>query len=230
MLDTIILGATFRGCGIASSAPGKSLILEPSIITGSDFALVFNTGTQWSHTLQTEGAKQFQAELQQRKALNERGAAATAAFSPLLTAWCLKRGIDIRLSTTVIEQNGPAIKVMDVEGMREYSARRIINAMPRPELGKWLTALVSAQEGLAGGAGPFMLQPALIDGQYNLSFQIPDDATWSEARAMFHRAWDMRPASLKLASIMLVGTRFDYRNHPNPAMALDAGIIEGGAL
>ena len=77
-----------------------------------------------------------------------------------------------------------------------------------------------------GGKGPFVMRHSLIDGEAYLAFQVPLDSSWSEARAMFHRAWDLRPVTLKYSSIMLTATRFDCRPFANPLVALDAGLCE----
>jgi len=35
----------------------------------------------------------------------------------------------------------------------------------------------------------------------------------------------MRPLALKYSNLLLIATRFDYRNYLNPALALEAGIL-----
>lgn len=230
--ELIIIGATFRGCGIASASKAQSiLVIEPSVVVGSDFALTFNTGKNWDAPLRNKGAQEFKDKLLKRNALTEDGMAATAAFSPMLSEWCIEHNIKIEFSCSVVSQDNNSLKVVGVDGFKEYSAEKIIDATPKPVNGKWLTVLITAPNDTApGGLGPFIIRKSINPGDFLLSLQIPEDASWSEARAMFHRAWDMRPDKLKTAAITLIGCRFDYRNFHNPALALDAGITEGGAL
>ena len=57
-VDTLILGATFYGCGLASAIK-NSLVVESSISVGSDYAFAFMQGKNWLQPLTSPGAEEF---------------------------------------------------------------------------------------------------------------------------------------------------------------------------
>ena len=131
---------------------------------------------------------------------------------------------DILSFAIVVDESVVAVTA---EGVREFEAEMIVDARPKAGQSKWLNAMIGAPAELPdGGRGPFVIRHSLIDGECFLSFQVPVDSCWSDVRAMFHRAWDLRPVSLKSSTIMLTATRFDYRQYENPLLALDAGVME----
>ena len=226
--DNIVLGASFFGCGLACALEGHTLVLESSVVPGGDFSLQFESGTEWDSSLSNSEAVEFKAELLRRNALDGSGRLCIAALAPLLAQWCANHNVAIEYSCDVLQHDGRNVIAIGVDGPKQYSARRIADACPVPGPQKFLTALVTAPSFMPDGCmGPFILRQSIVQGEFHLSFSVPGDSTWSEARAMFHRAWDMRPAALKFSSILLVGTRFSCHNHSNPVFALDAGLSYG---
>ena len=226
--DLLILGATFYGCGIAAGAKGSVLVLDDNILPGWEFVHSLNSGKNYdSSALRTETTKDLYARLREVNALSSEGRVSLAGLSEVFADWCLKRELPVLFGCGVVQKNEHHVQAVTPEGLREYEAERIVDARPKAGEGKWFNALITAPTVLPdGGKGPFVMRHSLVEGEAFLSFQVPDDATWSEARAMFHRAWDLRPVTLKYSSIMLTATRFDYRPFENPLVALDAGVCE----
>ncbi len=224
--DTLIIGATFYGCGLAAAIPGAAVI-EPSIVAGGDFALTFNPGCDWDCPLTTPGANEFRDELKQRRALLG-GRSNVAAFSPVLTAWVLKRKLPVELSCEIIGISEREVKVINVEGVHSYRAERVIDARSVPGSAKYLTAVLFCETPVASH-GAFELTPGCRPDVVYLSYKLPAATGWADARREFAADWQKRPAELKQAKVMLIGSRFDYRNYPNPAVALETGLKAGGA-
>ena len=81
---TLILGATFYGCGLAAAMP-EALLVESSISVGSDYAFALLQGEDWSEPLTTTGAEEFRQELIARHAL-ENNQVIPAALAPVLAS------------------------------------------------------------------------------------------------------------------------------------------------
>ncbi len=230
--DTIIIGASFYGCGLAIGMPAGGKILEPSILTGAEFSLAMNPGDDWDSPLQTAEARVCKEELRRRKGLNIAGQAAVAAFSPILSACCLAQQLEIEFSCSVIKQAGDRLLVVGVDGPREIRAARVINALPSttaPQ--KTLTGIVSLVGPLADGDyGPFFLRNSSRQGEAYLRLALPAEASWPEARQRYHTAWDQRASVLLGARLLLLATNFAWPGAANPVLALDRGICAGRAL
>ena len=226
--DLLILGATFYGCGMASACKRKVLVLDDNILPGWEFVHTLNPGKDYDEkTLHTEAVKELYAFLQEVNAISSEGRVSLAGLSEVFADWCLKRELSILFGVGLVQHDAHHVRVITPEGVHEYEAERIVDARPKAGEGKWLNAMITVPSVLPdGGKGPFVMRHSLIEGEAFLSFQVPDDATWSEARAMFHRAWDFRPVTLKYSTIMLTATRFDYHPFANPLVALEAGICE----
>ena len=226
--DTLILGASFFGCGMASACKGRVLVLEEAILPGSDFVLSLNPGRDYDASqLRTDAAKELYLRMREVNAVSLDGRVSLAGISEVMAEWCLKRELPILFGIGVVQRDEHRVMAVTAEGVREFEAERIVDARPKAEQGKWLNAMIGAPAELPDGfKGPFVIRHSLIDGECFLSFQVPVDSSWSNVRAMFHRAWDLRPVSLKSSTIMLTATRFDYRQFANPLLALDAGGME----
>ena len=228
--DTLILGASFFGCGMASACKGRVLVLEESILPGSDFVLSLNPGMDYdSSRLRTDAAKELYFRLREVNAISSDGRVSLAGISEVMADWCLKRELPIFFGVGTVQRDEHHVVAVTAEGVREFEAERIVDARPKTGENKWLNVMIGAPAELPDDCrGPFEMRHSIIDGEFFLSFQAPVDSSWSEVRAMFHRAWDLRPVSLKNSTIMLTATRFDYRQYANPLQALDAGVVEAG--
>ena len=84
--DTLILGATFYGCGLAAAVK-NSLLVDSSISVGSDYAFAFLQGKNWSQPSACAESEEFRQELLARYAL-ENDRILPAALAPALAVWC----------------------------------------------------------------------------------------------------------------------------------------------
>ena len=92
----IIYGATCYGIGAACRSGRDTLILEPGIHPGGEFADTFNPGRFWTHPLRTVQARAFRSELEERGALNGK-AFHLPALIPALCRFILDLKLEIRI-------------------------------------------------------------------------------------------------------------------------------------
>jgi hypothetical protein len=217
--DCIIRGATFYGCNV--------LVLEESVVPGSDWALCFDAGN-WEETLVTKPALDFKEALLSHKALDEKGRLCIAALAPLMSQWCVSNGVRIEFSCNFISHEDGVVKVIGIEGPRQYETSHFIDARPRILNGRKRITGLMLHEGQPldmGAYGDFMLTPSIVEGEYYLALTIPSAMKWPEARIAFHTAWDKRPAPLGDGQLQLIGVNFSYGNAPNPAAAIEYGYL-----
>jgi len=226
--DQVVIGASFYGCGLAVRLGGAK-ILEPSCVVGADFALTFNGGAGWDAEPEHPDAAAYLSMLRVHRALDDAGRAAVAAFAPLLAEWCRKRALDIELSCSVVAIDGQDLHVMGVDGPKIYRARQIHDALPKTGSRQYLTGLVAGPEGLEDGRhGDFALRQSLYTGEYYARLECSGTDGWEHARRTWHQRWAQRPEALRDCRLMLIGTRFDLCNYPNPVAALAAGLLGKG--
>ena len=225
--DYIIWGATFYGCGMAACLKGNVLVLEESVVPGSDWALSFARST-WEEPLTTRPAIDYKDALISHKALTEDGRLCIAALAPLMAQWCIDHGVRIAFSCNVVSHDGASVSVIGPGGPRQYETEHFIDARPRIFNGrKYVTALIRFEDAplSPGMYGPFILTPSSVEGEYYLALPMQGTKEWPEARAAFHDAWNVRHAALEKAQLQLIGVQFDYGNAPNPAAAMEYGFL-----
>ena len=195
----IVLGATVRGCGIAAATPG-SLILDPEILPGANWALTFDPGRNWEAAVpEIPVARRLLDELCNRKAVVA-GALNNAAFAPVFARLCLDGGWKFKLDSRVVSVEGDTVSYFDAEGMHQVRGDRVIDAAPRFDNGKkYVTALLQT---------------------------LPATDEWPEARRKFRAFWEARPAPLREAAVLLTAVRFAERRFDNPVAELEAGWKE----
>ena len=211
----IILGATFYGCGLAAVSPDDTLVIEPSILVGSDFTLNFNPGQQWDYVPSHAWAREFLRDLSVRNALED-GRIHQPALCPVFSKWCLDHNLNIALSTTVLNVNDNQVEIFDVEGRHVISADQIVDASPKCGLTKRITAsLLTAGQWAGGAYGPFEIIAGRFSSEAFLLMELPVTVAWPEARLTLFNAWKQRPEVLRESSIAAVASQFDYHNFIN---------------
>ncbi len=221
----VILGATARGCGLAARHPG-SLILEPDILAGSNWALTFDPGRNWGKTAPEQPeARRLLEELVRRRAVAG-DALNNAAFVPVFSRLCLDEGWNIALDSRVTAIEKDTIQYIDVEGVHCISADRVIDARPRYGADKYLSALLKTDGRVEpetfGTAG---LLPRSAE-EAVLLLPVPVETEWPEARRRFREFWEDRPAALRDAKVLLTAVRFAECRFDNPVAELEAGMRE----
>ena len=147
----IIYGATCYGIGAACRSGRDTLILEPGIHPGGEFADTFNPGRFWTHPLRTVQARAFRSELEECGALNGK-AFHLPALIPALCRFILDKRLEIRLNHSVIsvEPDGLNLRVRAAapEGECEFLTASFTDTWSLPEgklIGKSLNAAVRAR-------------------------------------------------------------------------------------
>ena len=221
--DTLILGATFYGCGLAAAMP-EALLVESSISIGSDYAFALMQGDEWSQVPATAGAHEFRQELISRHALvNDR--VLPAALAPVLADWCRKRNIQPKLGLEFIGRKGNIYTFIDWCGKKiTISAEKVIDARGG-NAEKIFTAAIRSENIIAEDIyGNFTVKRTPAENLYTLEMPCPATDTPLEARSKFAELWANRPAGLAEAQAVWSASRFSYKNFVNAAAALDCGL------
>lgn len=226
VVDTLILGATFYGCGLARSIPG-AMVIESTIAPGGDEVFSFNSGVKWHQKLKHNEAEIFRSMLQQRHALSEDGRIFSAALSPVLAQWCIERNIFPWFATEIIELAPHTVKLLDCSSnLTTIQAKQIIDARSGKSGSPHFTAaLRSDKEIQVGQYGDFFITPTTVPELYYLSWDCGTD-NWITARKNFYKLWNNRPHSLQTVKIEVAGSRFSYLEYNNSVQALDAGLMQ----
>ena len=224
-VDTLILGATFYGCGLACAIPG-SVIVESSIVVGSDYTLGFDPGCSWDMPLSNPAAAEFRDELLKRRALTADGRLLTGALSPVFAEWCSKRAIAPYLGLELVNKKGNTLTFVDFGGKTvTFTAKRIIDARCRNSAVKTLTAAIHCEKPLTPGVyGNLTITASPLAKLFYAAIPVDKAMNMQSARQLLHQYWAARPAELQDAAIAWSAMRFSSNNWNNPAAALDAGL------
>ncbi|MBN2640741.1 MAG: hypothetical protein JXR78_03725 [Victivallales bacterium] len=223
----VVIGGTYYGCGLAAVDPENTLVVEPSILVGSDFSMNFNPGTQWDYMPSHPDTFRFRNELEQRNVIND-GKVHQPAMTPVFSKWCLDAGLHVALASNVLEYDEHSMTLFDANGRHEVSFDRITDARPVHGKTKRITASIFTDSIRCGGDyGIFQIVDGLFDSEAFLLIDIADTTSWPEARLTLFNVWQERPEKLSRCSVAAVGVRFDYNNFSNPLVALDRGLGGG---
>lgn len=225
---TVVLGATWYGCGAAVAAGRETLVIERSMVPGRDFCLTFNPGKDWDAPLTHPLAQAFKAQLLHERAL-EAGRVTPAALAPFLAEWCLAQNCRMLFSCDLLEVKENSVTFRAVDGVHTVACQRIINAEPRSGSGKSLTALVCARNGTVpcGAYHGFELLPLRSPDLAGLQLPLEAQCSWAEARKKLQQTWHNRPAALADCRILFSAPEFSVAGAPNPLLALERGLKEG---
>ena len=220
--DTLILGATFYGCGLAAAMP-DALLVESSISIGSDYAFALMQGDEWSQVPATAGANEFRQELISRHAL-ENDRVLPAALAPVLADWCRKRNIQPQLGWELIGRKGNIYTFVDWCGKKiTVTAEKVIDARSSGE--KVLTAAIRSENILAEGVyGNFRVKCTPAEKLYTLEMPCRITDSPLDGRRALAENWANRPAELANAQVVWSASRFSYKRFANAAAALDHGL------
>lgn len=225
-VDTLILGATYFGCGAAAAAgTGNALILERTVVTGRDFNLTFAPGSKWLDTPLPPEAEALRAELVARRALVG-GRIHHAALAPVFAGWCRRRRLDILFSCDIMELEADRAVFRAVDGIHTVAFEKLIDAEPSFAGHKYLTALVSAApevEISAVKTPDFELVPLIPGYRAALVMELAPETKWPEARKLLREGWLRRPQELAGLKLLLSANEFFSGEYANPLAALAAG-------
>lgn len=224
---SIILGASFYGCGLAATHP-EALLIEPAILVGGDFALSYFPGTVSENTSLHPEAEAFRMELSERGALRD-GRLHLAAISPLLSDWCLQRSLNLLLNTEILVHDAHSVQIMNIHGPQTLEAEQIIDARPQYKNGKYLGTVLSAADHPApeGRFGDLELCSGALPGEAYARISLEENCSWPKARRRLYSAWENRPVELASVQFGICGNRFGSYQFANPLAALSAGLNRG---
>ena len=220
--DTLILGATFYGCGLASAIK-NSLLVDSSISVGSDYAFAFLQGKNWSQPLVCAASEEFRQELIARYALED-DRLLPAALAPVLAAWCIKRQIQPLLGLEFIRKSGKVYTFIDWCGNEiNIEAEKVIDARCNGGKKIFTAAVFSGKILPEGKYGAFELFRTPAEKIYTLEMPCNADDDPFIVRKKLHEVWTERPAVLAEAQIIWSASRISFPVFANAAAALDAG-------
>ena len=227
--NTLILGATFYGCGLACRIK-DALVVESSTAVGSDYAYAFEQGVNWNTPAENADAEEFRQELFKRKAVDSEGRLLTGALVPVFSDWCVKRNIRPLLGLELAEKHGNTLKFVDFCGkIITIEAENIIDARPQKKEKKTFTAAIYSALPLAPGRYSFFdISQTVAQNICYLAFEVDGDTTFQSARQRFAALWDARPQELAQAQVIWSAVRFSENSFDNPVSALDCGL--GGKI
>ena len=224
-IDTLIVGASFYGCGLASRL-GNALVVESSTAVGSDYAYTFEQGVNWNVPAQNPLAEEFRQQLFRRKAVDDAGRLLNGALVPVFADWCVKHNVRPLLGMELVCKQNNRAEFVDFCGKKiTVEAKNIIDARPHYSGTKNLTAAVYSVEPLRLGKHKFFnITDTIAKNIYYLSFEVEADSTFQSARQRLAALWRERPESLKNAQMVWSAVRFSKNIFDNPVAALDAGL------
>lgn len=223
-VETLILGATFYGCGLAARIR-NSLLVETSIIPGSDDVLAFSPGSGWENPFAHPLAEELRRALLACHALNG-GKLWTGALAPVFAEWLEKNCVQPLFGLTPVECSGNSIRFSDLCGSEVIvHAKRILDARARVTDEKFLTALIRSPDEIGECAcGPLRISYSGLPGWYYIALPLPETAPWQTARRELHRVWRERPDALRGARLLVTASRFSRPRFRNAGAALEAGL------
>lgn len=223
--DTLILGATFRGCGLARRMP-DAILVEPSIAPGSDYVFGFEQGTDWTARRHHPEAEELRSELLKRHALTPEGRLLNGALAPVLSDWCLRRGIYPELGLEPIELHEHTALFSDLCGSPvAFRFRRLIDARTPQSGSKSITASVYSDVPLPEGcSGSLHFAFTGVEGLYTIRLSVPENCSWQVARRELFLHWMNRSEEYTSARLQLIGCRFSRSLFANAVAALEAGL------
>ncbi len=220
--DTLILGATFYGCGLASAIK-NSLLVDSSISVGSDYAFAFLQGKNWSQPLVCAASEEFRQELIARYALED-DRLLPAALAPVLAAWCIKRQIQPLLGLEFIRKSGKVYTFIDWGGNEiNIEAEKVIDARCNGGKKIFTAAVFSGKILPEGKYGAFELFRTPAEKIYTLEMPCNADDDPFIVRKKLHEVWTERPAVLAEAQIIWSASRISSPVFANAAAALEPG-------
>jgi len=130
-IPILILGATMEGIAIAVSAPNKTLIVERSMMLGSDFITSMNIKPCRMQGLKSKKAVEFRDDLIRRNLLNDKGQYHAPRISSALANLISINNVNIMLLTEVVSikehSGGFEVLLFNADGINSIFVEQIID-------------------------------------------------------------------------------------------------------
>jgi hypothetical protein len=226
----VVLGSSFVGLGAACAAPDQVLVIERSMLVGSEWIAGYQAGEIWNKEAVTVAARELRLELIQRGLIGEGGAVHLPAMAPVLFRWIKEHQLQVQfLSETIgIEPSGDGydVTLYNASGYQRIRAGQILDTtgecLSQPErraasptsTGKAIHAMLHGPDSLETGVMiereglTATVTPGLLPGEALLRLPLSVDAGWPVARRSLHEFWKARPEAWRDWTITAVADVF----------------------
>ncbi|MDF2959283.1 MAG: hypothetical protein K0S39_1018 [Paenibacillus sp.] len=227
MLDTLIIGATFAGIGLArSSLDRRAVLVERTTLIGHEFINCYKPGTGWNRTPEHELTRELRQEWLQKRLLTPDGGVHLGGISPILYKLLLESGLSqaVRFMTEVVEvkkqPDGYEVTLFDAGGLRTLRTERIVDTTSdcrsatggKPIHAKAVSAVLHHANATADSMIPEAFADRISLGAFAseayLQLPLAPQASWADARHALHSFWANRPEELKDWKIAAVADEF----------------------
>lgn len=122
-VQTIVIGATAFGCAYADMHPENCMILESSMLIGSEFSAVFRCNPVNINAELSKSGKDFRDELLRRNLVNEQGRISIIPISGMLSERLVTNNIPVQLMSCIesIDKTEEGYRILYF-GMDGYSS------------------------------------------------------------------------------------------------------------
>ncbi len=209
---TIVVGATAEGCGLALKDPANTVVLERGIHPAAEFLLSLDPETPG--VAQTETSKAFEKMLKDRN-LIEGGRLYHQPVADLLTTFLDDRGVKLLFAVEFVDarklpSGSYMVTVCGADGKVSFEAARVMDLRYDKTL---------AMSGVLAKKGTAETRIFRVP--------LPERASISQARLMFHDAWEKQAKDLPDWELVAEAGSIKYdTGHADFFSALDAGLTE----
>jgi len=225
-VPVVIFGATVCGIAAATIKSDKIIIIEKSMLLGSEFISSMNIKS-CKTPFESELALAFSEDLKKRGLLSENGEFHIFPVSGLLADYLRKSGSSVLLMTDVVSiescSEGFKVKIYNTDGFSEIFSEKIIDTTSeglflknRYDLAprKSICAMLLCDSGrdICGyNDEEALILKGKFTNEYVLKVKISSNTDWPEAREILHNYWEKQRhtifAGWKIAS---VASAFSY--------------------
>lgn len=226
--ETLIIGATLTGIGLACNNKKNSLIIERTASPGSEYVNAFNPGKDWEKETATPEGKKLKNELEERNVLCD-GKAHIPAMAPILCNLIKKEKLNALFWTeiTKIEKAEDVfeIEILNASGLQKISAKKIIDTtalrISSPDKSSIISKSINAILHCENEISAFKMKTGkIIDGRFpsekffSLPVEISD--SWPEARKKLFDSWERRADEIKDCLMASTASEFAYVSEQGP--------------
>ncbi len=226
-VQEIIIGATALGCAYACENPASCMILEPSMLVGSEFSAVFRCYPVDMGAELSESGQRFRLELLRRNLVDQDGRISIVPVSGMLAERIIEKDIPVqlmaRVETVKKTAQGYDILYFGMDGYAHISCGRIIDTTQTGALRgaaegiaykKSLSAMLSSDkrhEEYQSEDGNVSILQGRFETEQALRVYVKGDADYQHARARLMSEWDkLSEKELDGRRIAAIAAFFDY--------------------
>jgi hypothetical protein len=227
--ETVIIGTTLTGLGLACRNKKNSLIIERTASPGHEYINAFAPGKNWDNEAESPDGKSLKKELKERNILSN-GKAHISALAPVLCKFIKEKEINVLFWTeiTQIEKKEGKFKleILNASGLSQINADKIIDTSQvrtsSPDRSSIISKSVNALLHCENGAhqAPELKEGKIMEGRFSDEkfFSLPLDINeqWPLARKKLLNAWEKRPEEISSWLIASTASEFSYVSLKGP--------------